>query len=466
MAIVISLCVAYAAFCIGTHPTGPITTPDSVRYLEVWANYPLGYPLFLKIFGENGAIIAQPLIFSAALAFLGREIVNLTRSTVLAVVAIAGCMALPQIREFHASILSESTFLSLGVVFLALAVRFAYHPTWHLMVILALAAGASATIRRTGFALVPVMLLMILMQRRRLQGSRLPLAFVAALAPFFVIFGIEQVAAQIVHHGHPSSLTGRHMFAKAALIDAPASATATTRHAAPADSLRDKLNEQLDNDYAPIRALLDAAPPAVRAVLSIYYETCLQGGCVDRSRALMPDLDEADQTQTLGAAAMARIRRSPLAFAGLWWRNYVSLWTVDRLRHPATAPALNAFVASHRPMPFEDLAFRLEPDQVFEFQPSERVRYMQMAITAVAIWTAAMAIGGLVAITAGIELSPLFAIAATAALAAQGGLMLTAMLAAGFSRFTLGLWPAIVVAAVVGAYWAVMFARPLRKTNF
>ena len=45
--------------------------------------------------------------------------------------------------------------------------------------------------------------------------------------------------------------------------------------------------------------------------------------------------------------------------------------------------------------------------------------------------------------------------AMTAALAAHGGLLLTALLAAGFSRFTIGLWPAIVTAAATGA-WALL----------
>jgi hypothetical protein len=282
---------------------------------------------------------------------------------------------------------------------------------------------------------------------------------VAALAPFFVVYGAEQVAAPIVHAGHPSSLTGRHMFAKAALIDAPP---------APGDPDRviAGLNRHLEEDYAPIRAFLASAPPDIRAVLSIYYETCLQGGCVDRSRDLMPGMNEADQTRTLGVVAMARIRRAPLAFLALTWRNYVSLWTVDRLRHPDRAERLTAFVAAHRPMPFERLAFSLEPDQVFAFQPSPAVRYLQWAITALAVWTAALAAIGLVALARPSVVPPLLAFASLSALAAHGALLLTALLAAGFSRFTLGVWPAIVTSAITGAYCGLMLARPWRSTNF
>jgi len=442
MAIVYSLCAAYVAYCLATN-SGPITTPDSIRYLEVWANYPLGYPLFLKIFGERGAIIAQPVIFGAALAFLGTEIVRLARHTWLAVAIVIGIAALPPIREFHASILSESLFISLVIVILGLSMRFTYHSTWRLIVLIAITAGVSATIRRTGFAFVPLMLIMVLMQRHRLQHSRAALFGVAALAPFLVIIGIEQAAAAIVHKGHASSLTGRHMFAKAALIDAPPAPPSS-------DPVVAQLNQHLENDYAPIRAFLASAPSDIRAVLSIYYETCLQGGCVDRSRELMPGLHEADQTKILGTAAFARIRRAPLEFLKLTWMNYLSLWTVDRLRHPDRAERLTQFIAAHRPMPFERMAFSLEHGQVFAFEPSPRVRYMQWAVTALAVWTAILVAIGLVAIARPGRFSPLLVFASVAAFAAHGGLLLTALLAAGFSRFTLGLWPAIVTAAAAG----------------
>jgi hypothetical protein len=456
MAIVFTLCAAYVAYCLGTNPAGPFTTPDSIRYLDAWPNYALGYPLFLKLAGARGAIIVQPVLFGAALAFLGSEIVRVTRSTWLAIAVVIAAVAPPQIREFHASILSESLFLSLLVAFLALASRFSRLPTWHLMVLIAMTAGLAGTVRRTGFALVPVMLVMVLLERHRLKGPQAALFFVAALAPFFAIVGVEQAIAPIVHQGHTSSLMGRHLFAKAALIDAPAFAKATAgKPAATADPVRAALDRHLEEDYAPIRGFLASAPRDLRAVLSIYYETCLQGGCVDRSRELMPDRDEAEQTKTLGSAALARITRAPIAFLDLMALNYGSLWTVDRLRHPDRADRLTAFIAAHRPMPFERLAFSLEPDQILAFQPSPRIRFAQWAVTAMAVWTALLAAAGLAGVATPEKVSPLVRTAAVAALAAQACLLLTAATAAGFARFTLGIWPAIVMAALCGA-WALL----------
>jgi hypothetical protein len=451
MAVVFALCAAYVAYCLGTNPAGPFTTPDSIHYLNATPIVPLGYPFFLKVFGASGAMVVQPILFAGALAFLGREIARLARSTWLAVAVVAGSMLLPQIRQFHASILSESLFLTALVVFLGLSVRFAYHPTWHLMVLVATTAGVGATVRRTAFALVPVMLAMVLIQRQRLRGSQTSLFLIAALAPLLAIIGAEQAAAPIVHTGQSSSLLGRHMFAKAALIEAPPAPPS-------ADRLRAGLNEQLEIHFAPIRTVLAAAPTDVRAVLATYYETCLQGGCADDARRLMPGLTEPEQTGTLGAVGLARIRRAPLAFLQLTAMSYRSLWTVDRTRHPDRAAAITAFVAAHRPMPFERMALALAPEHVFAFQPSARVRYMQWLMTAVAIWTGAIAAAGVIGVFTATRLPPPFAIAAIAALSAHGCLLLTAVLATGFSRFTLGVWPAIAMALVFGI-WAVLPAR-------
>ena len=111
MTAVLALCAAYAVYCLFTNPAGPITTPDSVHYLNMTPIVPLGYPYFLKLTGARGAIIAQPIIYAAALAVLGHQILRGTRNTWLAIAAVAGCMVLPQIRDYHASILSESLFL-------------------------------------------------------------------------------------------------------------------------------------------------------------------------------------------------------------------------------------------------------------------------------------------------------------------------------------------------------------------
>ena len=454
MPIVFALCGAYAVYCLATNPAGPITTPDSFHYLNMTPIVPLGYPFFLQFTGARGAIVAQPIIFSAALAFLGREIIRVTRHTWLAVTVVLGSMIVPQLRDYHASILSESLFLSLLVIFLALSVRFMHHPTWRLMVFIAITVGVAATVRRTAFAFVPVMLVMALLQRS--SGARYAQLFLAALAPFAVIAATEQVIAPIIHDGAASSLLGRHMFAKAALIEAAPDVGDPAADKAE-DPVRRALDDQLEHAFAPVRRMLAEAPGNVRGVLTIYYETCLQGGCADQARAATGEPNEARQTEVMGAAGIARIRRAPLNFLQLTWRHYSSLWTYDRLRHPQTAADLNAFLATHRPLPYEELAMSLGPDRSLEFSGSQNVRYAQYGLFAIGLITGTLAVLGGVAAISSLRLPPAFGVACVAALTLHGGLILTALLAAGFTRFLLGLWPAAVTALAFGGFATAKF---------
>jgi hypothetical protein len=271
---------------------------------------------------------------------------------------------------------------------------------------------------------------------------------------------MEQAIAPIIHAGAPSSLLGRHIFAKAALIDAPPAAAPAT--AVDVDgAVRQALDYQLETAFAPIRSMLERAPSNVRGVLTIYYETCLQGGCADEARAATKEAIEARQTERMGAAGLARIRRSPWQFLRLTWLHYQSLWTFDRLRHPDTANDLNRFLAAHRPLPYEELALALGPERTLEFSGSPNVRYAQYALSTLGIVSGLLALMGIIAAVTAPRIAPAAAIAGVAALTAHGGLLLTALLAAGFSRFLIGLWPAL-AAAIGFAVFAVLHHRVSR----
>ena len=128
--------------------------------------------------------------------------------------------------------------------------------------------------------------------------------------------------------------------------------------------------------------------------------------------------------------------------------NYQSLWTVDRLRHPDRARSLTAFIAAHRPMPFERLAFSLEPDTCFAFQPSPRVRYVQWVMTRAGDLDRRARAGRRDRRRhARRSCRRSWPSPRWRRWRRTRCLLLTAMLAAGFARFTLGVWPAIVTAA-------------------
>ena len=140
MGILASLCAAYFLYCFATNPAGPLTTAESLDYMNLSPAVPLGYPLFLRTAGLRGAIIVQPLLLAAALFLLGRETLLATRKLWVAALVIVIFMA-PPIRTWQATLLPHALFLSLAIVFVAFSVRFAYRPSWHWMVWLASAAS-------------------------------------------------------------------------------------------------------------------------------------------------------------------------------------------------------------------------------------------------------------------------------------------------------------------------------------
>ena len=107
-AILVAICAAYAVFCVATRPAGPLTSPDSAVYLAFSPVVPAGYPAFLRAIGERGAVVAQPLIYAAALAALGIETLAATASLLLAAAVVVASIAVPEIRMYHASIQTES----------------------------------------------------------------------------------------------------------------------------------------------------------------------------------------------------------------------------------------------------------------------------------------------------------------------------------------------------------------------
>jgi hypothetical protein len=256
----------------------------------------------------------------------------------------------------------------------------------------------------------------------------------------------DRTMVEIRHGDKATSLTGRHLFAKAALIVAPSSS------GVPPDPVRARLAQALDEASA-VRALITSAPAGIRASLVLYYETCLQWPCVAALRAGIP-LGEAAKNRIFADVALARIRAAPWQFVQLTATHYGSLWTAYKLRHPETAAALTDYLAAHRPLPFEREVFKVEPGDAIAFTPSPHVAWLQPLVIALGVLTGGIAVvGGVAALVK--RLPPLLLASVCAAATSHLCLLLTAVAAAGISRFMIAVFPAIVVAIVL-ASWALV----------
>jgi hypothetical protein len=243
-----------------------------------------------------------------------------------------------------------------------------------------------------------------------------------------------------------TSLTGRHLYAKAALVDAP------PLSAVQQDAVLAHLHRQLEERYQPIRDLIASAPGDLRPSLVLFYETCLQGPCVNELRDSL-DMPDANKNDRLATAGADRILRAPLAFARLTATHYRGIWTAYKLQHPETSVRLAAFLAQHRPLPLEREAFKVSPGTPITFTPSAVVRWLQPLVITVGVFTIAVACGGLLQAARGRACAPLL-VATLASIAAHGILVFSTVAAAGISRFMVGVSPAIVTASVLGLWWA------------
>ena len=330
-------------------------------------------------------------------------------------------------------------------MFLALTIRFVREPSPSTAALASTMAGLAATIRPTGVALLAVLLAMVFLQWHRLPGSRLVM-FAAAIVPSLLLQTGERVAVRAMHGDRPTSLVGRHVFAKASLIDAP------SRWPPSPNPLRARLEHHLEVTYAPMRDLIHRAPRDLRTTLMVFYERCLQAQCVPELGTQAPGAENMALSDAMAQVGTERLLRAPLNYAAQVAMDYGALWTAGRQRHPATAPRLNAFIAANRPLPFERDTFAIGADEVLTFQPDAAVRFLQPAVIAIGCLTGGLALVGLVAAASRRRLPPAIAAASLAALTAHGILLLTAVSAAGISRFMVSAWPATMTAALIGLW--------------
>jgi len=267
---IVLVAMVYAIHQIMRLPLAPILEPDSETYLTFHPVRTAGYPLFLKLFGAETAIILQPCLYAGALAFLGIMAWRSGLGLILTLTLMILAMTHRVVNPYHAEIMTESLFMSLLVAHLALLIRYCRRPDWRWAAAASVMGGLITTVKPSGYALLPVLALMVLMVRGELANAVWK-NLVAALIPMLLVIAAERAYSHHYHGSQATSLTGIHFFAKAGMIDAPERASSES------DPWRKRLLIALEEDFAPIRQLLRQAPDSgMRTAMVNDYETCLE----------------------------------------------------------------------------------------------------------------------------------------------------------------------------------------------
>ena len=412
-------------------PAMPMLEPDSASYLAFASYRPSGYALLLRLLGEQGALFAQPILAALALTYLGYELLALTRSSLLAGATMLAVALNPFLLVYHYKIMSDSLYVSLLMLLLGLLIHLVRKPSPGIFATASLVAGAMISVRFVGWFVVPLMVLLPLLLRSKVYSRLTFLA--AALLPMLLIALTEAGVRTATHSGSVNSLLGVSLYGKAGLIDAPP-LTDPSRAAF-----------VLDKTYAPIRELIAVSPTAAIArYLTVNYEICIEYSC---SALLGIDTASPDAVR----AALARIAANPLGFLRLTWRHYVALWSPYGASTPGEYQAANDFLDSNRPLPFEEQA----PVFAKSLKPPRLGVVAEPAMFIVALLTGVLALAGVAAAILRQVLPPALLVAVIAALAVQGAFVLTALAGVGVPRYTLAMWPAMIL-ALAGWGWSLL----------
>jgi hypothetical protein len=422
--------------------------PDTQTYLNFSPYRQLGYPIFLRVFGATGAIVAQPILFALAAAILTFEVARATGSRVFATAVAVAMMVNPEVDKYHAQLLTESLFMTLLVLMLAGVVRYSVKSDWLSAAWIGVFAGLSATIRPTGVVYLAILALLLLVQSGGLARSQCARIAIALFVPFFALVGAERAAASWLHGDQLTSLAGRHLLGKAALLE-PASEKKSEMH---------PLERAIVVDAAPVRALIRRAPSAdVKRSLIVDYEGCFHALCVKNERAQIAASEAEINSQSL-RVALRFIASAPFQFLELVWVHYRSMWVLYSRTHPDLVAEHDTFIASNSPLPFEAGVPLLTVKAV----PDWRAYIGRPLFEILGIVTAALA---LLALIAAVRMLPSawLRIAALSGATVQGIIVLTAATGPGIVRYTLAAWPAIVVAVMFLGWW--MVTRLVQRYN-
>lgn len=415
-------------------PATPLVTADSPGYVDFLPFRTAGYPLFLDLNGR-GAVVSQVLLFAGAATILALAVADFTRRWVGGLLLLA-LFANPEVNAFHYSILTESLFLSIDCLLLAAAVAYA-RGNRRLWIAGAL-CGLAVAVRPAAAMLfcIPFVLGVV---RRDWKGIG------AALFVFLAIAGAERLYAYQVHGPNLSSLSARHLFAKSALIDVPA---ADRTDYSP---LEQRLADALERDYQPVRDLIARSSGPIRTSLIADYEVCIQWAC--QNPLALDRFPRPMVEASLRRVALDRIGQHPGGYLALAAKEYLGLWSIGARTHPANAPLYDRFMAQAAPVPLE-AEFRqtgaLDPTTPRRAALVARPLFIAMGI----------AIALILLVSAFLWRRPVFLMAGLAALSVEACFLFVSLTAVGYGRYTVALWPNLMLAFILFAVGLFSFVRP------
>ncbi len=434
-----------------------IVNKDTNTYLTFNPLRTAGYPFFaaglLQIYDDLVFVaVVQHCLFAASTVWLVTELVKLSRSYVPAIAVALGLAANPDFLTLHSIIATESLFISLTLAFISLTMSFLRASRPSALVALSVITGLAIAVRPVGYALVPLLFLLVVLNFGSFRG-RLVRSLLLLSVPLILVLVTEHIVYKSRHGDVRESLLGLHMFAKAGLVEVEPEEQAVLL-SNNSGVARDLL-ARLDGELAPLRRFLRSIDDYyIRKHLLTGYEGILQYRyAIDlRSEAAgVPGAGARYGSKMLQSVGLQRLSFSLEDFLDLSWLHYRGLWTVYSIRTPETLRRYEKFVAENRPLPLE-AEVKKKGVLLRQEKPARFATVIQKSVQLSGIVTAVAALAACVFYLWRRAVSHLLFLAAFCGFMVHGNFLLVALTGLGISRYTLAMWPPIVISVSCFGY--------------
>ncbi len=444
------LAVLLGAILYSRSPAAPILVPDSAAYARFDPMATATYPLFLRLVGTAHATAFQFALFAACAGLFATVIYRELESALIGAAALFAMAVNPEVNRFHATIMSESLFLSVDLLFLTATTMYVTRRRLRWAIAAGALAGLAATIRPISLPLIAGFVLVIpLILNGRGWRDIMSAASLCCLA-WIIVTGAERLYSHSVHGPARTSLAGPHLYAKSVLIDAPVIDKASL------DPLEHRYAVAAERDYEPVRQLLGKADGGVAEdPLRAFYQVCIQHGCSAPIRH-QAGASRAEGNSAMLKVAVMRLSQAPLEYLSLAADEYKLLWALNSRTHPARAEQYDAFIRTVRPLPLEE---GLDENVVLPTEASRIAYIVRPAFIAVGIALAFMVLA-FPALALRAPRNAFILLGLVSALSVELVFIFTAFTGIPEGRYTMGMWPQIALAMLCLGGLLLRLARP------
>jgi hypothetical protein len=333
----------------------PLLQPDSFGYLSFDRNRTALYPLFLHALTGVGLNLVQvtyvqAIIFHIALPFLLLAMLRAGCGRFLVFIFVLALELNVGYSSLHWSILTESLFLSLSAILVALLLD--YFRTGRLVFIASasLCVGILYGIRPAAITLVPMLFVAAWLNWFKSGTARAWALLVALFVPLAAGPIFENVVFRLVHADSRATTVPNLMRGKAAML-----IRGDTRFTGPYADTLNGLGAELNATYAPVHKFLANLPSIVAwPVASSTYEAVAQFGVLNDALAKASNRTGLSQEWLCEELGRQAIEQNFAGFLQLSLLNYFGQWSVTALTFPPAARAFNSYVNTYPNVPLED----------------------------------------------------------------------------------------------------------------